>query len=134
MLKRTSGAYVKIKATLQAYAISVNSSKVTITPVSTEMALQSQYTLTIELERPISKSGKVLIGFNTDYSIAAGSCVGYNGLSQITSTSSCELLVKDGLNWLVFKINDTISSVISKGTVLKIQYSSSSIRNPLYPN
>jgi hypothetical protein len=34
-LKRPSGAYVKIKATLQAYAVAVNSAKVTIIPDST---------------------------------------------------------------------------------------------------
>jgi hypothetical protein len=98
------------------------------------MSLQSQYTLTLELERPISKNGKILLGFNADYGISTGACVGYNGLSQITSTSSCSLLVKSGLSWLVFKINDAISSIIPSTTVIKIQFLSASIRNPLYPN
>jgi hypothetical protein len=48
-LKRNSGAYVKIKATLQAIATPINSGNVTITPVSTEMAVQSQYTLNLKL-------------------------------------------------------------------------------------
>jgi len=98
------------------------------------MATESQYTLNVELERAISKNGKILIGFHSDYDIKSGSCVGYNGLTQITSSPACDLLVKNGFKWLVYKIGETSSATLDAGTKLAIQYTASSIKNPLYPN
>lgn len=45
--KRNSGAYVKVIATLQAYSIAIDPLKVSLLPASTEMATNSQYTLTL---------------------------------------------------------------------------------------
>ncbi len=99
------------------------------------MATQSQYTLKVELERAISKNGMVMLGFHPDYDIKSGPCVGYNGVAQITSSSTCDFLTKnDGYKWLVYKIGETSTALLDIGTNLTIQFSSSSIKNPLYPN
>lgn len=68
------------------------------------MAMQSQYTLNVALERAISKNGKLMLGFNPDYDIKTGPCVGFNEGAQITSTATCDFVPKNGYKWLVYKI------------------------------
>lgn len=99
-LTRSSGAYVKIVATLQAVAIPINSANVAINALSTEMSVQSQYTLNIALEEPITRGGKILLGFNPDFGITSGACTGSINGSQITSTSSCGLATRSGIPFL----------------------------------
>ena len=76
----------------------------------------------------------IMIGFHPDYDIRSGSCIGFNGLTQITSSPGCDAVSIDGFKWLVYKIGETSTAVLDVGTKLTIQYPSSSIRNPLHPN
>jgi hypothetical protein len=75
-----------------------------------------------------------MLGFNPDYDIKTGACVGFNGGAQITSTATCDFVYKNGYKYFAYKIGENSTNILDVGTSLMIQFSSSSIKNPLYPN
>ena len=132
-LKRNSGPYLKINANLQATAIAVSASKASLTVISTEMAYQSSYTLTVTTTNSISRNGQILLSFSTDFTLVNGACSATIEGVPITSSATCQVSLISNLKWLTFHIGGDALTVIPGGTKIVLTYPAL-ITNALYPN
>ena len=94
------------------------------------MAILTQYTLDYLITNPITRNGKILISFNNDFTLTSGMCSAT--ILGATTTTTCDPITINGINYLQYKINGSINSIIPGNTKIQIIYPAI-ISNALYP-
>ena len=77
-------------------------------------------------------NGKILVSFDPDFNLILGPCQGSISNILISSSSSCSVITKNSLNWLVYKISGSSLAIIPNQTIISIVYSQL-VSNSLYP-